>query len=526
MPLLIEFIQESAVISEKYYVMPRIPNTSNLILAVITLPLVLCPAHVFSKELPSIEPDEILAILQDTTTTAAEIPNKFARAEFYDQIATALVELGYLEKAIGMADRKDNVSRDGTLKKICQFLLEHGRILEAFQTAKKVQERHWVAWVFQEIAPQLTDEDQKRQALKLLQKASTDLLQEKGFFQSPMGISMVGKIAEAQYLLGDGKASRRTVEQLWTYAKGSPDFPEAKEEYFQELALIQGNSGAMPQALATLQFIRNVEDQQTVLRRIARNQVWEGNIPQAQILLEKLDDPYDRDGIRKVIAKFHADQDEFQQAWTIIKQMTHSEKKKAEALIHIAQRQRERRDIQSASVMLGHASHTVASIKRSTTRADLFGHIAQIQAKMGDSQGSRRTLTTALEAYKTIRKEKKKAPNLVNIVLAHGELGNFQEGLALLNTMTSEWYMNRTACWFATIQAQKGDIEGALRTALLSKGYDYMWRGFTLQRIAKAQAQQGDYQAALIWANHQLRSSEKASAFLGIAQGLIALTNP
>lgn len=506
--------------------MPRIPKTSNLILAVITLPLVLCPAHVFSKELPSIEPEEILAILQDTTTTAAEIPNKFYRAMFYDQIATALVELGHLEKAIGMADRKDNVTRDGTLKQICQFLLEHGRIYEAFQTAKKFQKPHWVGWVFQEIAPQLTDEDQKRQALKLLQNALTDLLQEKEFFQSPMGISMLGKIAEAQYLLGDGKASRRTVERLWTYAKGSPEFPEAKEEFFQKLALIQGNSGAMPQALATLNLIHNVEDQQTVLRRIATNQVWEGHIPQAQKLLEKLDDPYDRDEIRKEIANFHADQEEFQQAWTVTKQMTHSQRRKAEALIHIAQRQSERGDIQSAAMMLGHANHIVASIKRSTTRADLFGHIAQLQTKIGDSQGSRRTLTKALEAYKTIRKEKKKAPNLVNIVLAHGELGDFQGGLALLNTMTNEWYRDRTACWFATIQAQKGDIEGALRTALLSKGYDYMWRGFTLQRIARAQAQQGDYQSALIWANHQLRSSAKASAFLGISQGLIALTNP
>ena len=506
--------------------MSRIPKTSNLIPAVITLLLILCPAHVVSKELPSIEPDEILALLQDTTTTAAEIPNKFYRAMFYDEIATAFVELGHLEKAIGMAERKDNVTRDGTLKKICQFLLDHGRIHEAFQTAKKAQEPHWVGWVFQEIAPQLTDDDQKDQALTLLQNALTDLLKEKEFFQSPMGISMLGKIAEAQYLLGDGKASRRTVERLWTYAKSSPEFPEAKEEYFQKLALIQGNSGAIPQALATLQLIKNVEEQQNALRRIATNQVWGGNIPQAQTLIEKLDDPYDRDEIRKEIAKFHADQEDFQQAWTVTKQMTHSRRRKAKALIQIAQRQSERGDMESASIMLGHASQIVASIKRSTTRADLLGHIAQIQAEIGDSQGSRRTLTTALEAYKAIRKEKEKDSDLVNIILAHGELGDFPGGLALLNTMTSKWYRDRTACWFATIQAKKGDIEGALQTAQLSKGYDYMWRGFTLQRIAKAQTQQGEYQAALIWANHQLRPSTKASALLGISQGLIALTNP
>ena len=506
--------------------MARIPHTSNLLLAVITLSLLLFPTHGFSKELPFIEAEEILAILQDTTTSAAEIPNKFYRAKFYDQIATAFVELGHVEKAIEMADRTDNVTRDGTLKKICQFLLEHGRIHEAFQTAKKVQEPHWIASVLQEIAPQLTDEDHKRQALKLLQKALTDLLQKKGFFQSPMGISMVGKIAEAQYLLGEGKASRLTVKQIWTYAKGSPDFPDVKEDYFERLALIQGNSGAMPQALATLQFIQNAEDQQTALRRIAVTQAWEGHISQAQNLLEKLDDPYDRDRIREAIARFHVDQEKFQQAWAVTKQMTHSQRRKAEALIYIAQGQRESGDIQSAYRILGDASHLVASIKRSTTRADLFGHIAQIQAKMRDSQGSRRTLTTALKAYKTIRKEKKKAPNLVHIVLAHGDLGDFQGGLALLNTMTNKWYRDRTACWFATIQAQKGDIEGALRTAQLSKGYDYMWRGFTLQRIAKAQVQQGEYQAALIWANHQLRSSEKASTLLGISQGLIALTNP
>ena len=505
---------------------PRTPKTSSLILAVITLPLVLYPTHLFSKELNSIEPEEILAILQDTTTTAAEIPNKFYRAMFYDEIATAFVELGHLEKAMAMADRKDNVTSDGTLNKICQFLLKHGRIQEAFHTAKKAQAPHWIGWVFQEIAPQLTDEDQKRQALKLLQNALTDLLQKKDFFQSPMGISILGKIAEAEYLLGDGQASRRTVERLWTYAKGSPEFPEEKEEYFQQLALIQGNSGAIPQALATLQFVHDVERQQNTLRRIATNQVWGAHIPQAQSLLEKLDDPYDRDEIRKEIANFHADQGDFQQAWTVTKQMTHSRRRKAKALIHMAQRQSEGGDIQSASSMLGHARNIVASIKRSTTRADLLGHIAQIQAKIGDSQGSRRTLTKALEAYQTFRKEKDKDSDLVNIVLAHGELGDFQGGLALLNTMTSDWYRDRTACWFATIQAQKGDFEGALRTALLSKGYDYMWRGFTLRRIAKAQVEQGDYQAALIWANHQLRSSTKASALLGISQGLIALTNP
>ena len=507
--------------------MSRIPKTSNLVLAALTLFLLLGPTHVFSKELPFIESEEILAILQDATTSAAEIPNGFYRAKLYEQIAIAFVEVGHLEKAIGMAERTDNVSRGGTLKTICQYLLEHGRTDEAFQTAKKVQEPHWVTSVFQELAPQLTDEDHKRQAFTRLQKALSDLLQKKGFFQSPMGISMVGKIAEAQHLLGDDKAARRTVEQLWTYAKASPEFSIRKEEYFQSLALIQGNSGAIPQALTTLQFIQNVEEQQATLRRIARNQVWGGHISQAQDLLEKLDDPYDRDGIRKLMANFHVDQKELQQAWAVTKQVMHSPRKKVEILIHIAQRQRERGETQSASMMLGHTSRIVASIKRSTTRADLFGHIAQIQAQMGDSQGSRRTLATALEAYKTIRQEKKKAPNLVEIVLAHAELGDFQGGLALLNTMPSEWHKERTSGWFATIQAQKRDIEGALRTALLSKGDDdIMWWEFTLQRIAKAQAQQGGYQEALIWANHQLHASTKASALLGIAQGLVVLTNP
>ncbi len=505
--------------------MTRIPNTFKSIVAVITLSLVLCPPHVFSKELPAIESEEILAILQDTTTTAAEIPNKFYRAKFYDQIAMALVELGYLEKAIGIADRKDNVTRDGTLQKICQFLLENGRVQEAFQTAKRVQEHHWVGWVLQELALQLNDEDQKREALIRLQKALTDLVQEKGFFQSPLGIAMGGKIAEAQYLLGDSKAARQTVEQLWSYAKSSPEFPETREEFLKQIAVIQGNSGALPQAIATLQLIQNVGDQQTALRRLAADQVWKGHVPQAQRLLEKLNDPYDRDKVRQGIARFYTNQEDFQQAWIVTKQMKHSQRRMAETLLHIAQTQSKRGEIQSASMMLARASHIVASIKRSTTRADLFGHIAQIQAKIGSSQKSRRTLTTALEAYKTIRQEKKKAKNLVKIILAHGELGDFPGGVALLNTMTSEWYRDRTACWLATIQAQKGDIKGALQTALLSKGYDYMWRGFTLQRIAKAQTQQGDYQAALIWTNHQLRSSEKASALLGIAQGLIALTN-
>jgi hypothetical protein len=85
----------------------------------------------------------------------------------------------------------------------------------------------------------------------------------------------------------------------------------------------------------------------------------------------------------------------------------------------------------------------------------------------------------------------------------------------------TSFYQDRAYFQIAKSQAWLGDIQGALQTAALSHGYDFMWRGYSLQRIAKIQAHKGDKKGALAWATTQSVPSDRALALLGVAEGLL-----
>ncbi len=137
------------------------------------------------------------------------------------------------------------------------------------------------------------------------------------------------------------------------------------------------------------------------------------------------------------------------------------------------------------------------------------------------------TLHAALDAVKRIRIRtdmigddigRNTEECLRGIAIALAEAGEVEEAVACIQSRGSESWRAMLLAELAPFQARRGNIEGALRTALSIK--DGIQKGEALAGIAREQAKAGDEAAAIAWASKLEPPDARVSALAGVADGL------
>lgn len=195
---------------------------------------------------------------------------------------------------------------------------------------------------------------------------------------------------------------------------------------------------------------------------------------------------------------------------------------KAIALGHIADEIRERGGQTSSLSVLRQAAEAATKISDVRERTRYLGGIARRQVEINDRPGAKESIRQALRILNADHDKETLDGPLLAIAQAQGRLGEIADALKSVAMMSNSFYQDRAYFQIAKAQAWVGDFQGALQTAALSHGYDFMWRGYTLQRIAKIQAHKSNAHRALAWATSQTISSDRALALLGVAEGLLS----
>ena len=466
---------------------------------------------------------EVGEILEQATQSAAQIKNAFFRAKVFHGIAAAYVKAGNLEKALAVADRKDNVHKDGTLESISRTQLERRQILNAIETASKMEDGFSKALMLRHIAEDITEKGERKDALKILVQA---LVASSAIKDGSTRAYALQRIAETQGVAGDRNAARLTIQEAIKFINSSPETVMDKTLALQMTAEVQARLGDIKAALETAESIQDDARKAGALRDIAGAQARAGDVSHALQTVAEIKDPFNHDYALQQIAEAQANRKDIQGALQTAAAIKQSNGSKAIALFRIAEAQIASRNSEAASVTLQQARQAALNIQDVKERAHTLGWVARGKAEVGDKVSASETVQQALTATNNITGKKDKDSPLLSIVEAQAQMGDFKGALQTTASMSSDFFTDRAFYQIARAQVQAGDIEGALKTAALSQGYDFIWRAHTIQFIATIQAQRGDKKGALTWVAKQSLPSDVASALLGVAEGIMMEGKP
>jgi tetratricopeptide (TPR) repeat protein len=462
-------------------------------------------------------------ILEQASQAAAEIKNAFFRAKVFHGIAAAQVKAGNLERALAVAERQDNVSKDQTLELISWTQLESGQITNALETAARIKDGYFKASMLIRIGETLAKKAQHKDALTILTQALTASSSIK---DGSIKASVLQRTATTQAKAGDRSAARQTIQEAIQVINASTEAVMDKSLAIQEAAEALAELGDVNTALDIARGLRNDERKGGALRDIAGAQARAGDISHALETVREIKDPFNHDFALQRIAEAQADRGDMQGAFQTAAAIKRNNWNKAIALIRIAEAQLGSRDLEAASLTLQQAGQVALKIQDAKGRADKLGWVARVTAEAGDKLSASRIVQEALAATKNITDKKEKDSPLLRIVEAQTQMGDVKGALQTTASMSSDFFTDRAFYQIARAQAQTGDIDGALKTAAISQGYEFMWRGYTLQFIAKIQAQKGDKKGASLWVAKQNQPSDTALALLGLAEGIMMEGQP
>ena len=496
-------------------------TTTSCVLAISTL-LCLDTALLYAEEQPK-ELSEVREILEQATQTAAPIKNAFFRAKVFHSIAAAHVKAANLEKALAVADRKDNVSKDGTLQAIIWAQLVMEQIPNAIETAARIEDGYFKASMLQNIAEDLAKKAEHKDALKILEeaRAASSTMRD-----DSTKAHVLRNIAETQAKAGDRSAARQTIEKAMKIVATSPLTVMDKSFELQEMAEAQAQLGDIHGALKTVRSIKDDEHKAGALRNIAGAQARAGDVSHALETVARIKDHFNHNFALQRIVEAQANAGDMRGALQTASAIKQSNSSKAIALIRIAEAQARLKNLEAASFTLQQARQAALHIQNVKERAHRLGWVARVKAEVGDKVSASETVQEALTATNDIANKKDKDSPLLSIVEAQAQMGDFKGALQTTSSMNSDFVTDRAFYQIARAQAQAGDIDGALKTAALSQGYEFMWRGYTLQFIATVQAQRGDKKGAFSWVAKQSQPSDTALGLLGVAEGILMEGKP
>lgn len=192
------------------------------------------------------------------------------------------------------------------------------------------------------------------------------------------------------------------------------------------------------------------------------------------------------------------------------------------------------------------------AIRSASDRAYALTWIASSQARQGDRPAALATLRQALAIAGSLRSRHKRDEALGFIVRPQAEAGDIEAAVRTTELITDSLSRARAYREIAVVQAKSGDVAGALQTsrgihhdsekddALAHIAAKQAERGdiagalqtttlirtdgpsaSALGQVAAMQARSGDAPGALTWASMQTSPLVKASALLGVAEGMM-----
>lgn len=462
--------------------------------------------------------DEVRETLQQALQAATVVQNPFFRARIIDGIVSAYVAVGGYERALELAGMKDNVSRDGTLWTISRALVEQGQAHRAKEIISQMADGYLKASALEELAQyniargeHAAVKDQLSQALKATE----------GISDSYSKTNMMLRVAEAQFAEGHRVSAQATLRRVMELSLGVQDI-DTRDLVVGQAAKSQALFGDEKEALRILDQVQNADRRESGLRNIVSVVAKRGDIAYAMELATSIKGESNHEFALQGIAVAQVEAGDFDGALKTASSIHRGRNSKVIALGRIADEMRERGDRIRSLPVLRQAAEAATQISDVRERARYLGGIARRQAEANDRPGAKESIREALRILNAHHFEEELDGALLVIAQAQGQLGEIADALKSAAMMSSDFYQDRAYFQIAKAQAWAGDIQGALQTAALSHGYDFMWRGYTLQRIAKIQAHKGNKESALAWAMAQAAPSDRALALLGVAEGLLS----
>lgn len=487
------------------------------------LSLLVCgsPFHGYATEVrvPTKEVDDVLG---QAVHAAGEVRHPFFRADILVPIASAYAEIGRLERALELAQRKDNDSKERTLLAITQMLVEQGQPKQAGDIASRIEGGYWKASALQKLGRYHISKGEKEAALERFNQA---LKAAESIGDSyPRVRTMLG-IAEGQAAGGDRVKAEETLRQVFVFSSGIQD-AESRDLAIGYVAEGQAKLGDVAGALRTVDGIMDGDHKSAVVRNIVGEVARNGNIRYAKELAGSIPDGFNHDFALRKIVEAQAHAGDFDGALATAGSISRIGDTKAIALGHIADEMVDRQDRAMAQSVLRQAAQAARQISDARERAYSLGGIARRQAEVNDRQGAVDNIRQALRAIDAVSDRKERDSPLLFVVEAQVHAGDVEGAWKSASAMSSDSFQDRAYAQIANSQAWLGDIQGALEAAAMIHGSDFIERGFSLRRIAKIQAHKGDKKGALAWATTQAAPSDRALALLGVAEGILREGKP
>jgi tetratricopeptide (TPR) repeat protein len=474
------------------------------------------PFQGYAKE-TTVPKQEVHDVLGQAVQAAAEVSNPFFRAIIIDAIASAYAEMGNPEQALELAGRKDNVNMNGTLLAITHVLVEQGQGKQAGDIASRIDDGFWKELALEELGRYHVSKGEKEAAIERFNLA---LKAAESIGDSQPRIDAMLRIAKAQAAGGDRVTAGGILQQVLKYSSGIQD-AQTREWAIRAVATLQANLGDVAGALRTVDRIQDGDEREGSLRDIVTEVARNGNIRYAMELAASIKSRFNNAFALQRIAEAQADDGDFEGALATVGSISRSGSSKTEALGWIADKMVDRQDRAMAQPVLKQAAQAASQISDAPERARYLGGIARRQAEANDRQGAVDSIRQALHAIDEVSDMEERNGPFLSLAEAQAQVGDVEGALKSTAAMSSDFYQDRAYFQIAKSQAWLGDIQGALQTASMNHGYEFMWRGHSLRRIAKIQAHKGDKKGALAWATTQALPSDRALALLGVAEGLL-----
>jgi predicted negative regulator of RcsB-dependent stress response len=465
---------------------------------------------------------EVRDVLGQAVQAAVQVTNPFFRAKIIDPIASVYAEIGNLERALELAGMKDNVNNNGTLLAITQVLVKQGHSKQAADIASRIDDGYWKASALEELGRYHGSKGENEAAIERYKQA---LKAAASIDDSYSRVHTMLRIAEAQVAEGDIAKAGETLQQVLEFSSGIQD-AESRDSAIGDVVRIQAKSGDVSGALQTLDRVQDADQKEGGLRNIVSEVARRGNIPYAMELAASIKDEFDHDFALQRIAEAQTNDGDFEGALATVNSIRRSKSSKIWALGWIADKLVERLDRVRAQPVLKQAAQVASQISDVRERARYLGGIARRQAEANDGQGAVDSIRQAIRSIDEVSDMKERNGPLLSLAEAQVQMGDIAGALKSAGAMSSDFYQDRAYFQIAVSQARLGDMQGALQTAATSHGYEFMWRGYSLQRIAEIQVNKGDKKGALAWAVTQAVPSDRALALLGVADGLLHKGKP
>jgi hypothetical protein len=358
------------------------------------------------------------------------------------------------------------------------------------------------------------------------------------------------KIAEAYAKAGDIGSALRAVDAIKT--------EDRKKAALQAIVLVQVQSGDITGAYRLTTLVSNNPNFQRTLRlRIMAEQARLGDVQGAMKTFDAYYEPYwdrylfhivaaqikagDRDAALRTATKLSSNVAELSQVAMGFAKA--GDEKRAKEIIQTAldqvaaaaQGASPRTDTRSLEFLVSaqaqtgdfqRAFQTIDRIRDRRLHVFKLVELAQSQIQSGDRQGSKPTLQQAKTLVESQPKSRRWA-GLLAIGLAQSKAGYesaarqtlieaADDAAVIPDILTRSVQLAKVA----KAQAEVGDEEAALRTVKAYLKYSDYDTNSGFESVAMGQGKRGEVQKALRWA-HELEANFRASALLGIAKGIL-----